>query len=706
MDDSTLTGKTVGKYKIEERIGRGGMAEVYRGYQENLERYVAIKVMHTFLMAEEDFLQRFKREARAMASLSHPNIVRVFDFDVYTKESYYLVMEYIDGGTLKEKLEALLQNDEKIPLEQSVTMITEVADALAYAHRRGMVHRDIKPANIMLRSESGQAVLTDFGIVKLIGNQSMAYTATGALIGTPAYMSPEQALGQSGDERVDIYSLGVLLFQMVTNQLPFAADTPLAVVMKHVNDPTPMPGTFNPDVPLDLQEVIMKAMAKEPDNRYQSAAEMAAALRAVNFAGPKATTAVAAAASGAATAVPASTLAGQTAVSPEQPATILQPPAEATAVAPPPVTASRKPPIALIAGIVIGLLIITGGILFATGVIGGNTPDPTAESLLIAAEETDTPRPSATPEATTAADEGSAEANVVETRFAELSMDLTKAAAASNTPTKTATPTKTSTPTPSATIDETAVFLANCDEAVNLVSAFRENTTNIGVFPNASFTVEWILANNGTCPWPPDLQLVYDSGETFGYDGEPIAVGTAVAPGAEVSLTAAFRAPAQTGLAESTWRLENEAGAVFGDPITFAFRVVPRATATPTRTPAPLASPTPEITVGEGTAAYIFTVGTCDYPGGGPDWRCAVTITPYLDGTDDIGVFTLFVFDLPGGQAAQYRGSGPFTHFVSARRCAAYNQGIRVVEDTTATEKSGQLYIDPNIYFAGGCTEN
>jgi len=121
-----------------------------------------------------------------------------------------------------------------------------------------MVHRDIKPANIMIDEETGKAILTDFGIVKMIGNQSMAFTATGALIGTPAYMSPEQALGKAGDERVDIYSLGVLLFQMITSQLPFDADTPLAVVMKHVNDPTPMPMTFNPDVPLGLQEVVMK----------------------------------------------------------------------------------------------------------------------------------------------------------------------------------------------------------------------------------------------------------------------------------------------------------------------------------------------------------------------------------------------------------------------------------------------------------------
>lgn len=705
MDDhTTLTGKTLGKYKIEERLGRGGMAEVYKGYQENLDRFVAIKVMHTFLLAEEDFLQRFKREAKAMAALSHPNIVRVFDFDVYTKESYYLVMEYIDGGTLKERLEHLVENNEQLPLKDSVKMITDVADALAYAHRRGMVHRDIKPANIMLRKETGQAVLTDFGIVKMVGNQSMAFTATGALIGTPAYMSPEQALGKPGDERVDIYSLGVLLFQMVTNQLPFAADTPLAVVMKHVNDPTPSPGTFNPDVPQDLQEVIMKAMAKDPDDRYQSAAEMAAALRAVNFAGPKATAAAAAPVVGAAAAAGEMTRAGQTAVTPEQPATVVQPPAEATAVAPPADTPSRKLPIAAIAGIIILLLLITGGVLYATGIIGGDTAEPTSEPDVITQVETDTPTPSPSPEPTATESEESDEPDFVETRFAELSMDLTKEAETTSTPTRTPSPTKTATPTASATVNQTAVFLDNCTNDANLISAYRANTTSSGVFPNVSFTAEWVLENSGTCPWPDDLQWVYVEGETFDYDGEPIALDTAVDPGGQIELTAFFSSPAQPGNYESTWQLEDAAGEVFGLPITFSFLVVPRATATPTRTPTPVATATSS--AAGGTAAYIFTVGSCDYPGGGSDWRCAVTIIPYLDGSEAVGEFTVFVFDLPGGQATQYRGPGPFTHFVTARRCAAYNQGIRVVDDLTGTEISGQLYIDPDDYFEGGCTEN
>jgi serine/threonine-protein kinase len=281
----TLTGKKIGKYIIKEKLGSGGMAEVYKGYQENLDRFVAIKLMHAFLVADQDFLNRFQREARAMASLNHPNIVGVYDFDVYGENSYYLVMEYVRGGTLKERLEALTRQGERMPLADVVKMIAEIADALAYAHRREMVHRDIKPANIMLNEDTGRAVLTDFGIVKLIGSQSMAFTATGALIGTPAYMSPEQALGKSGDHRVDIYSLGVMLFQMVTGSLPFDADTPLAVVMQHVNTPTPYPDSIIPDIPWGLQEIILKAMAKSPGDRFESAGELAAALRAVDLSG-------------------------------------------------------------------------------------------------------------------------------------------------------------------------------------------------------------------------------------------------------------------------------------------------------------------------------------------------------------------------------------------------------------------------------------
>ncbi|MCB9423345.1 MAG: protein kinase [Ardenticatenaceae bacterium] len=280
-----LIGQTLGKYTIKEKIGRGGMADVYKAYQENLGRFVAVKVMHSFLIdfEEENFLKRFSREARTMASLNHSNIVRVYDFDSFGPRSHYLVMDYVGGGSLKDKLESLAAKGERMSLAQSIQIITKIADALAYAHRRDMVHRDIKPANILL-DNNGEPFLTDFGIVKMVGGQTMGYTATGALIGTPAYMSPEQALGKPGDKRSDLYSLGIMLFQMVTGKLPFDADTPLGVAMKHVSEQVPLPIRFNPDVPEILQSIILKALAKEPNDRFQSAEEMVAALRQIDLA--------------------------------------------------------------------------------------------------------------------------------------------------------------------------------------------------------------------------------------------------------------------------------------------------------------------------------------------------------------------------------------------------------------------------------------
>ncbi|MEW5986094.1 MAG: protein kinase, partial [Chloroflexota bacterium] len=276
-EQGSYIGRTIGRYKISERLGRGGMAEVYKGYLEALDRVVAIKIMHPFLSAEPGFLGRFQREARAMAALNHPNIVSVYDFDVQG-DTYYIVMEFVGGGTLRDKLEELARRGERMTVAAAVRLVLEVADALAYAHARGTFHRDVKPGNIMLR-EDGSAVLTDFGIARNLSGPS--YTMTGAMLGTPAYMSPEQGLGQTGDERSDLYALGVLFFQMVTGRLPFDADTPLAVVIKHVQEPVPLPIHFNSQIPDDIQQVILRAMAKEPAARFQSAHEMGKALRAI-----------------------------------------------------------------------------------------------------------------------------------------------------------------------------------------------------------------------------------------------------------------------------------------------------------------------------------------------------------------------------------------------------------------------------------------
>jgi len=270
-----LVGKTLGRYRIVARLGRGGMAEVYKAYQPGLDRYVGIKVLHSHLVDDADFIGRFEREALAIAKLRHSNIVQALDFD-REGDLYFMVMEYIDGPTLKEELKVRRAANKPFSMDEVARIFTALSSAIDYAHSRGMVHRDIKPANVMINQE-GQIVLTDFGIAKIVG--ATQFTQTGALAGTPAYMSPEQGQGERGDERSDIYSMGIMLYEMVTGAVPYDADTPFAVIMQHISEPLPLPTKINPNIPEAVERVLLKAMSKNPDDRYQSAGDMAKDLR-------------------------------------------------------------------------------------------------------------------------------------------------------------------------------------------------------------------------------------------------------------------------------------------------------------------------------------------------------------------------------------------------------------------------------------------
>jgi eukaryotic-like serine/threonine-protein kinase len=258
-----------GRYEVIGRAGSGGMAEVYRARDELLGREVALKVLSERFSRDKAFVERFRREAQAAANLSHPNIVSLYDYGS-DDDTYFIVMEFIDGKALSDVIAA------EAPLmpERAADIAAEVAAALQRAHSAGLVHRDIKPGNIMITS-AGQTKVTDFGIVRALrrdGETTM--TQTGMVIGTAAYLSPEQAQGNTVDARSDVYSLGCVLYEMLTGRPPFAGDTPLSIAYKHVRESAARPSQSNADVPRELDAIVLKALAKNPDNRYDSATEM------------------------------------------------------------------------------------------------------------------------------------------------------------------------------------------------------------------------------------------------------------------------------------------------------------------------------------------------------------------------------------------------------------------------------------------------
>jgi serine/threonine protein kinase len=253
------------------------MSAVYKAFDPNLKRVVAIKVIHPHLAGDPEFVKRFEEEASAVASFRHPNIVQVYDFN-RDDDLYYMVQEFIPGITLQERLRQLSAAKRHMPVTEAIRFTFQICNATEYAHQRGMIHRDIKPANIML-DVHGQAILMDFGIVKIVGGER--HTATGAVVGTALYMSPELIRGETPDPRSDLYSLGVTLFEMVSGHPPFEADSAMALMMMHINDPMPDIQSMRPDVPTNLVLVIQKALAKVRDQRYASMADMADALTAV-----------------------------------------------------------------------------------------------------------------------------------------------------------------------------------------------------------------------------------------------------------------------------------------------------------------------------------------------------------------------------------------------------------------------------------------
>jgi serine/threonine protein kinase len=256
-------GEQVGPYKIVNQLGQGGMATVYKAYHPQLDRFVALKSMHASMLDDANFIERFQREAQIIAKLEHPNIVPVYDYDTHNQQPY-IVMKFIDGHTLKDELD-----NNRLTLKQVLHVMKAVSTALNHAHDMGVLHRDIKPTNVMI-DKHNIAYVSDFGLARIASAGDSSLSAN-LLIGTPNYMAPEQALHGEVDKRADVYSLGVMLYEMVVGVVPFAGDTPYAIIHGHIYSQLPLPSKVNPDIPPQVEAVLLKALEKDPDDRYDSA---------------------------------------------------------------------------------------------------------------------------------------------------------------------------------------------------------------------------------------------------------------------------------------------------------------------------------------------------------------------------------------------------------------------------------------------------
>jgi serine/threonine protein kinase len=635
-----LIGQTFGKYRISEHLGSGGMSEVYKAYQPGLDRYVAIKVLHSFLAQEEDFLARFQREAKFAAMLRHPNIVQVYDFDLdKDTNSYYMVMEFIDGPSLKTRLQQMAKKSQMMALEESVRIVIAIANALDYAHQRGMVHRDIKPANIMF-SKDGEPILTDFGIAKMVDVAGL--TASGAMVGTPAYMAPEQGMGQAGDERSDIYSLGVVLYQLTTGHRPFDADTPLGVALKHINAPLPPPVVVNPDLPEGIEAVTLKSLAKDPDKRFQSAKEFALALKkavageALESVSPELMDLEDAEV---ARPIPMDGVEWDMATLPSAPAVHLPP------TPPPPAGVFSAPPsrrrsrtgtvIAVVAAI---LLLAAVVVVLATGVAQRlwATPEPPA---LTETPGSDVPTP-----------------NLVSTEVAAqlATRDAVSTLEARLNATLTPTPTETPTPMPSHTPDVNATSTAECTFDVEIVG--DPPVLPAVLMPGQIFSKRWTLRNAGTCPWPADVRLAFASGDELEVVEivERPSLGL-LAPDAEAQVTVSLRAPATYDTYTSNWQLEHGSGSPIGYSLAITYEV--------NRTPTPSPTPTPEVSPT-------------------PYERVWMSEPPTLAQCDKKGTRGLITWGYGGGPSDEYRffyGSvSPETELIDASRTFDFGGGVHV----------------------------
>lgn len=598
------------------------MAEVYRAYHASLDRYVAIKVLHAFLADDPEFKGRFHREAQNVARLKHPHIVQVYDFDYDSEgESYYMVMELIEGVTLKERLLKLADNQELMPFNETLRVVREAAGALAYAHKAGMIHRDVKPANLMIDHDN-RVVLTDFGIAKIVVGAQ--FTASGGMVGTPAYMAPEQGLGEAGDERSDLYSLGVILYQLLTGQLPYDGEAPLAIILKHLNTPTPSIRDINPDYSETIDLFVQRAMAKDVQDRYQSANDLIADLdrieRGEDLENPEAIPEK----------LPDLQLSESQAAPAKQAIAVVAPsePVQlANEVVAAPQSRTSRPGVSGWLLAVAAAIIIIGG-AYLVGVNNGtfpalaslasatptlsptatltpsvtptttdtptNTPTPTATAT---STSTNTPSVTPTPTATlspTPTSSPTATSTPSATPTATHTATATPSSTFTNTPTPTGTPTSTPsvTPTPTLTPTPTITLTPSPDVTLTLAEATRFMEVQTATVAACDFRYEVIeqnpendayytadtpyereirLLNTGTCAWERNTYFVFVRGEDF--ESRPIFIRQRVNPSEELVMCFQGKTPRTFGLYEGTWELRTPGNILVGQPFGITINV-------------------------------------------------------------------------------------------------------------------------------------
>jgi serine/threonine protein kinase len=623
----TLIGRTLGKFHIVEYLGSGGMAEVYRAYHPDLDRYVAIKVLHAFLADEENFLTRFQREARFVATFRHPNIVQVHDFDHDPKtNAYYIVMEFLDGPTLKTRLQELSKEDRRLPLEEAVHIVTAVANALDYAHQQGMVHRDIKPANIIL-TRGEQVILSDFGIARMINTSTL--TASGATLGTPAYMAPEQGMGHTGDERSDIYSLGAVFYQLVTGNLPFEADTPFGTVLKHINSPLTPPSDIVPDLSPNIEAVIIRTLAKDPNHRYQTAREFITDLEK------------------AMTGKPIERLATESAIAPVAAETTIT---SGTQDQPKELEASflsARPAwrwIIVLAGALI-ITLVSSIALFVSGASDRLQAALFPPKTIPTADVMNTTTLPSTHDLTPTFD-------FLSTQVAagvDAALATRDALAIYEATVNARTPALTPSPTP----DLTATAFAACKLDMEVVNDYEVQPDPVP--PGDLLVKRWTVRNTGTCAWPSGVQLCFEAGEeleiTSGSEIKPI-------PPAEIGeIEITLSAPIRPDRYTSMWRLRDDQGNPIGDELTVAFQVGLRSTATPT----PIPTPEPTPIARESLWMSIPGITWCDSgkAGGRVEWG---------GGGGPSDEYRYF----QGGVSLKNELSGPYNEFVGFPHVATY----------------------------------